>query len=211
MRKFLALAALALPFQAQAHPHVFVDATGGFRFQDGALTGIRVIWQYDAFTTLLLYDQLNLDKDGDGALDAADMAEIVRGETVWEMGYEGDTYLFANGAKQAMSRPQNGAARMVGNAVEVSFDLTLAQPIPAAALGASLKLYDPLYYYAYDIPNPALTENMPATCRAELIPFVADAENAALQEQLLSLSQEELPDDPNVGAKFADELVLQCD
>lgn len=209
--RILAPLLLLLPLQAQAHPHVFVDATGGFRFHDGALTGLRIVWQYDAFTTLLLYDQLDLDKDGDGALDDADMAEIVRGETVWDPGYEGDTYLWIGGAKQALSQPMNGAARMVGDAVEVSFDMALEQPVPVAGLRASLKLYDPFYYYAYDIPGAPLMLDAPGNCRAETVPFVADAQSRELQEQLLQLSQEELPDDPNVGARFADEIVLQCD
>lgn len=211
MRKILFLLLLAIPLRAEAHPHVFVDATGGFRFADGALTGIRIVWQYDAFTTLLLYDQLNLDQDGDGALNDADMAEIVRGETVWEPGYEGDTYLWVNGAKKALSQPKNGAARMVGDAVEVSFDLDLPAPISAKGLGASLKLYDPFYYYAYDIPGAPLMLDAPDGCEAKLIPFVADAQTRELQDQLLQLSQEDIPDDPNVGARFADEVVLRCE
>lgn len=207
MRQLLTLALLALPLRAEAHPHVFVDATGGFRFDaQQRLTGLRITWQYDAFTTLVLYDQLNLDQDGDGALDDSDMAAIVRGETEWEPGYEGDTFLWIGGEKQALSRPQNASARMVGDGVEVSFDLALPAPVDPAGLRASLRLYDPLYYYAYSVVGAASDR-----CRATVIPFVADDQARALQDQLSALSQEQIPDDPQIGARFADEVVLQCD
>ena len=39
---------------------------------------------------------LDLDRDGDGALDDADYAAILRGETEWQDGYVGDVYFEVN-------------------------------------------------------------------------------------------------------------------
>lgn len=124
---------------AVAHPHVFVDATARFVFDEpGRLAGLRITWRYDAFSTLVLYDQLELDRDrdgdGDGKLDARDLERVAVGETDWPPEYEGDTYLWIGGAKVPLAPSMKGVARMVGDRVEVAFDLPLAAPQPAAGL-----------------------------------------------------------------------------
>ncbi|MEI4470608.1 DUF1007 family protein [Frigidibacter sp. MR17.24] len=208
IRATLTSALLLAPLPALAHPHVFADSHAGFAFDaEGRLAGLRISWLYDAFTTLVLYDQLSLDADGDGQLDAGDLARVAEGETDWPPEYEGDTYLWVDGAPRALGRPRNGTARMVGDRVEVSFDLPLADP---ARLGAaSLKLYDPSYYYAYSIKG--LSGELPAGCEARVIPFEPGNADRRIMATLAALSQEEIPDDPEIGARFADEIRLQCD
>ncbi|QUS37078.1 DUF1007 family protein [Falsirhodobacter algicola] len=205
LRLLLPLCLLAGP--AGAHPHVFVDEVAGFRVEGGMLTGLRVLWRYDAFSTLVLYDQLSLDEDGDGLLDADDLARVAAGETEWPEDYEGDTYLFQGGAKVPLGRPEGASARMVGDRVEVSFDLPLAQPVPAAE-GVVLKLYDPLYYYAYTAVG---TDPAPEGCAARIVHFEPDALDRRLQAELARLGTEDMPDDPNIGAHFAEEVHLTCD
>lgn len=196
---------------AGAHPHVFVDASAGFAFDAaGRLTGLRIVWLYDAFTTLTLYDQLGLDADGDGQLDAADLQAIARGETDWPPDYAGDTYLRRGRMPVALGRPEAAAARMVGDRVEIRFDLPLAQPLDPSGEALSLKLYDPGYYYAYAVQILPEAAPLPAACQAMLIPFAPGAADAGLQQALAALSAEEVPDDPEIGARFADEVRLTC-
>ena len=53
----LLLPLLLIHGPALAHPHIFVDAKAGFRFNDaGQVEGFRISWTYDAFTTLFLFD-----------------------------------------------------------------------------------------------------------------------------------------------------------
>lgn len=201
----LLIASAAAP--ALAHPHVFIDATARFVFdRTGQLSGLQIAWRYDAFSTLVLYDQLELDKDGDGKLDAQDLERVAVGETDWPPEYEGDTYLWIGGAKVPLARPVNGIAQMIGDRVEVTFDLPLAKPQPAAGLRASLKIYDPGYYYAYTV-----TGAVADACEASVLPFQSDKADAALLEELSALSLEDMPSNPQIGARFADEIILQCD
>lgn len=206
MRRVLPfVAALAGP--AFAHPHVFVDAKAGFRMDnEGRLTALRITWTYDAFSSLVLFDQLALDPDGDGELDDADRAKIVRGETDWPPEYEGDTYLDLGGATVELGRPEGGVAWMAEDRVSVAFDLPIADPL-AAPDGARLRLYDPVYYYAYDVVGAEVD----GTCSARIDPFVADAATSRLQATLAALSREETPDRDDVGALFADAVILACD
>ena len=70
---------------AKAHPHAFVDARTGFIFgTDEQLEALRVSWTYDEFTTLILFELLNLDKDEDGHFNDVDRAAIIEGDTNWD-------------------------------------------------------------------------------------------------------------------------------
>ena len=199
------LAALAGP--AGAHPHVFVDAGAGFRLDgEGRLAGLRIVWTYDAFTSLVLFDQLGLDEDRDGVLDEADLAAIVAGETDWPPEYDGDVHLDMAGAPVPLGRPENGEAWMEEDRISVAFDLPLASPLETPD-GARLRLYDPFYYYAYSV---SLLEAGAGPCRPVLHPFVPDEATSELRLTLSALSQEEVPEQEEVGALFADEVVLAC-
>lgn len=207
-----ALALLLSATSAQAHPHVFVDAQGAYLFdEDGRLAGLQIYWLYDAFTTLLLHDTLELDPDGDGKLDEADLQRIAIGETDWPPEYEGDTYLWIDGRKQKLSRPFDASAHMIEDRVEVSFTLRLDAPVEMSGRLASLKIYDPAYYYAYAIPGEGRISGPATGCQLRINRFFANEQTQAVQEQLSQLSKEDIPDDPNIGAMFAEEIELQCD
>jgi len=195
-----------------AHPHIFVDAQTGFLFtEEGQLRALRISWTYDAFTTLFLFDVLDLDKDGDGRLDNTDRTAIVVGETDWPTEYNGDIYLELAGQHRALTRPENAMARMEDDRITVAFDLPLAQPADMSENTAILRLYDPVFYYAYTIlsdgPSP---QSLPSTCNAKVIAFEPDAATTALQAQLAALSREESPEQGNVGRLFSDEVSLTC-
>lgn len=202
---------MLLPTAGLSHPHIFVDATAGFGLDaEGRVETLHITWLYDGMTTLNLYVQLGLDEDGDGELDEGDLARIAKGETEWPPEYEGDTYLFRDGEKVSLARPRNASARMIGDRVEVTFDLPLSEPLPFDD-GMVLKLYDPTYFYAYSIEDSPEPAPLAEDCSVAVIPFEPDAAEAAIQRQLAALSAEEIPDDPQIGARFSDEVHLNCE
>lgn len=203
------VAGLFSPNLAEAHPHVFVDAAAGFQFDaEGQLVSLRITWTYDAFTSLTLFEILDLDRDGDGRLDDADKAAIVAGETEWAEDYKGDTYLEMDGSDIRLARPLGGSAWMADDRISVTFDLPLVDPLQTGG-EIVLKLYDPSYFYAYDVV--ALQGTSREDCTARIVPFEADVATAALRQQLAALSREETPTQANVGRLFADEVRLTCD
>ncbi len=213
MRPIACAAALiaGLNGPAQAHPHIFVDAGADFLFDaSGRLEALRITWTYDAFTTLFMFDTLDLDRDGDGRLDDADRAAIVLGETDWPPDYDGDVHLDVADIAHDLARPQNGAAELVEDRIVVRFDLPLTAPLEATGLQATLRLYDPGYYYAYSVSGvPSFPAGSPG-CQATVIPFEPDASAAKAQAELAALSREETPTEPNVGSLFSDEIRLVC-
>lgn len=195
----------------KAHPHVFVDARTGFIFNDdGHLKALRISWTYDEFTTLILFESLNLDTDGDGLFNDADRAAVVGGETNWDPEYKGDIYLEIAGADYPLGRPEAGEVTLESNQVEVSFDLPLSQPVDIQDNPAFLRLYDPFFYYAYTILPMVDALDVPEGCQIRIVPFEPDAAARALQDQLAALSREDTPEQPDVGRLFSDEVHLTC-
>ena len=204
-----AVAVAGLAGSAGAHPHIFVDAKAGFRFDaEGRLAALRITWTYDAFTSLFMLEQLDLDADRDGVLDDADRAAIVAGETDWPEGYDGDVHLDRDARPIAMGRPRDGEAWMADDRVTVVFDLPLAEPLSQPE-GVRLRLYDPNYYYAYTMVELEETAD-PAPCTARLSPYEPDAATQRMQVTLMELGREETPEQADVGAMFADTVTLEC-
>jgi len=197
---------------AHAHPHVFVNAQAGFQIDaEQRLQALRISWRYDAFTTLFLFDALDLDSDSDGQLNDADLATVAAAETDWPADYNGDVNLAVAGKPWQLSQPQNAAANMIDGEIIVSFDLTLVSPADISGQSASLRLYDPAFYYAYSVTVDSDSQNTDGPCEVTAIPFEPDEAEAETLLTLATLSREETPDEPDIGARFADEILLTCD
>lgn len=197
---------------ASAHPHVFVDTKAGFHIDaDGALTGLYISWTYDPFTTLFLFDALDLDRDKDGKLDDADYASILRGETEWADDYVGDIYLEVNETVQPHLKPVNAEADYRDDQITVRFDLPLAAPVRIPDQDVTLRIYDPNYYYAYTVTEIVERAPLPQSCEAAIYGFEPDAATSDLLVALGTLSREETPEQADVGRLFSDEVELSCD
>ncbi len=207
----LLLCVMCLGGPAGAHPHVFVDARTGFIFDaDGQLEALRISWTYDEFTTLILFESLNLDQDGDGQFNDADRAAVIEGETNWDPEYKGDVYLEVAGQDFPLGRPEGAAVTLENNRVEVSFDLPLSQPVMIGDMPAFLRLYDPVFFYAYTILPTVGLGTLPEGCQSQIVPFEPDAVERVLQEKLAALGREEAPTQEIVGRLFSDEVHLTC-
>jgi ABC-type uncharacterized transport system substrate-binding protein len=208
-----ALLALVPAGEPRAHPHVFIDGGADFHFDaEGRLSAIRVTWILDPFVSLFLLEALGLDPEGDGALTREEEARIVADQTTWAEGYEGDSYLWVGGEKAALGGPEDGAASFDGTQLTLHFTRSLAEPaaVPAGAEGAVVKLYDPVFFYAYFATEEPEIVNGPGGCEAAIRPFEPTTELAALQQSLLSIGRDATPEQPDVGRLFADRIVLSC-
>ena len=213
LRRFCSLSfcLMCLGGPAKAHPHVFIDARTGFLFgTEGQLAAIRISWTYDEFTTLILFESLNLDQDGDGQFNDADRAAVIDGETDWDPEYKGDVYLEVAGQDYPLGRPEAAAVTLENNQVEVSFDLPLSQPVRIDDTPVFLRLYDPIFYYSYTILPAIAPDDLPEGCQARIVSFEPNVVESALQEELTALSREETPIQDNVGRLFSDEVRLKC-
>ncbi|MFV0348540.1 MAG: DUF1007 family protein [Halodesulfovibrio sp.] len=54
----------AFPGRGQAHPHVFVDATVDFVFEESGLVGMKVHWTFDSMASSQYLTDLDINGDG---------------------------------------------------------------------------------------------------------------------------------------------------
>ncbi len=213
-----AAAGLALALSAgvaSAHPHVFVDATIGLRFDDeGRLAAIQTVWTYDEFYTLYSIEVLEMDRDGDGNLTEEELLEMAKLHTeapdLEPEDFPSQLFLETGGERTPLALPSRARAWMNDGRLVIYFERALETPADPAA-GMDLKLYDPSYFIAYTITAEPEVEALPENCRARLKSFEADAALAETQARLLDLSAEQTPDDPFVGALFSDEVLVRCE
>ena len=205
------LSVMCLGGVTKAHPHVFVDARTGFIFgSDQQLETIKISWRYDEFTTLVLFETLELDQDQDGQLNDADRVKILEGETNWPQDYKGDIYLEVLGQDYPLGRPEAAAVMLNANQIEVSFDLPLSQPVRVDNSPIFLRLYDPFFYFAYTIVSAKASPDLPEDCEAQIVHFEPTKAERVLQDMLAVLGRDDSPEIENVGRLFSDEVQLTC-
>lgn len=220
MKRFLGILVLALGFglpgSVISHPHVWVTGGAHFGVDDkGRLERLYINWTYDEFASLYLLNYLQADQDGDQVLNEQDKARILADQTTWPDEFPGDSYLFVSGKKMSLGKPVNADTRILETGqVEVTFERVLAEPFRPGgdAPDAVVKVYDPTFYYSYEITEgPFIRGTEGHGCVVKHKPYNAnDPALQALQVELGQLGRDEVPEQQDVGALFADELRLTC-
>lgn len=189
-----------------AHPHVFIETGLKVRVDDrGRATGVEVSWTYDALSSLLWFEDLQLDRDGDGRLTKAELEKLDGFDMNWVRGFPGDVYVRSNGKNVALGQHQPmGVSVEDGLITSVHF-----RPFEAPAAGLEIKAYDPSYYTAYSLSKGV---DVTGPCLAMITPANLDKAYTALEELLYVRPSNELSGDfPAVGESFADRVDITCD
>jgi ABC-type uncharacterized transport system substrate-binding protein len=204
-------AALPLPQAASAHPHVFID--GGVDFvmdASGDLAALRITWIYDPLASLFLLEDLGIASLDDSDLTPDLRARLAAAQTDWIEGYDGDSYLWHDGARVPLSGPADAAARIEDGRVVYTFLRELGAPLRPGA-DTTVEIYDPTYYTAYAVTREPAIEGPSEGCAAEIEPFEPTPLLARLQENLAAIPADGTPEDPQIGARFAEKVHLRCD
>lgn len=202
------LALFAAP--AAAHPHVFVDHRIGFRLDDaGRLAALEIAWRFEPFYSALILAELGLDPAAEP--DAEGLAMVAALQPGWALDFGGEGVLTRDGAPVELGPPQEIGADFEDGALVIRFARALAAPEPVAAARFVAEVYDPAFFVAYAlIGSPALVGPGRASCRTYNNPFNPLGEATDLLTSLFALGPDETPEDPNVGALFADKALLTC-
>ena len=205
------LALLAHPLPAQSHPHVFVDGGVDFVFDEkNLLSTLLITWLYDEFETLYILSSYGMSVDSDGELAEADRQELIRYRNDWPIDFDGSAHLSVDRKNIALEWPENLDAELIDGRLRITFLRKLTNAVDLTISPATLAFYESSYFFDFSVTQPPQLHNAPAQCRAEVVPFVPDAQGDALQVALTKLSREQTPDIENVGALFADQIELRC-
>lgn len=101
-------------------------------------------------------------------------------------------------------------AHVIDGRLEVTFVRHLVTPADLANREVEVAFYESTYFYAFHVTNPPRTIGGQGRCSARVHPFDPDEQTMDLQATLVELGREETPGIANVGALFADRIVLQC-
>jgi ABC-type uncharacterized transport system substrate-binding protein len=209
-RAALDVMALALaPGAVAAHPPVFIEGGVDFLFApQGRIESLRVTWIYDPLNSLFMLEDLGLAPDA-AALEPADRARLAAYQTEWVEGFEGDSYLWHDGARVGLSGPLAADAEIRDGQVTIMFRRDVEAPFRPDATTV-VQVYDPTYYTAYTVTNTPRLEGAPPGCDAEVVPFEPTRELLQLQLQLVEIPVDGDPDG-EPGALFADRVRVACD
>lgn len=209
MIRRLALCCAVWPAALAAHPHIFVD-TGLMLEVDeaGTLTAVEVTWAYDEFYSLLIFEDMGLDPEMDGALTEAELERLEGFDLNWSEGFEGDLYL-SRGEEPIPLGPPEALSTEVKDGVITTRHRRLVSPTaPVAAQGVTVRAYDPSYYTAYEINGGV---KISGNCIASLTPPDLDAAYTQVEELLYAIPADQANDlFPEVGRAFATTVSLDC-
>lgn len=206
----LCLALAASPLAA--HPHIFVNTGLSFVVDaQNRLTHVRVTWEYDELYSLLVTEDMGLDRDYDGILDAADLAALTGFDMQWIEGFNGDLVGAQGGQSLTLSGPSSATAAFEDGKI-ITTHLRAIKGQPALTQPVDFRPYDGTYYTAYDVSLPVNIQGGDA-CDVSL--DAPDIEGA------LSMTRAELsalPEDfdmeaaglGDIGARFATKVTLSC-
>lgn len=196
---------------ASAHPHVFVDGGVNFVIDDqGSLTALEVTWRYDLFETLYVLSKLGISPNSDGSLSDFDHTQLVANETAWPKGFDGAAHLSVAGTPIALSGPKSMQARLDQDRLSLTFVRDLDTSVALIGQHAEVAFYESTYYYAFSVTDKPRSSRTDEACSIEVLPFATSEQLSTLQVTLAALGREETPDTENVGALFADKIVLDC-
>ncbi len=204
--------ALALAGPAAAHPHVFVDGGVDFIFgPDRTLQAVDVTWRFDAFETLYTMSANDISPEADGTLSGPQLDRLASYMSAWPDAFKGSAHLSLDGTALDLDRPRDFATAYIDGRLEVTFtrDLSAPQAIDGAPIEVSF--HEETYYYAFAVTDPPAVHGAAADCAPDVIPYTPSEEDGPLLGLLGALGREETPRIANVGALFADRIVVTCD
>ena len=151
--------ACVMPYCLFCHPHIFIDYTVTFVFNENGLSAIKVLWFFDEMYSCLLLEDYDIDYD-----TTFNDTEI---KTLNENAFShliDDSYfteILVEDRNYSIRRAQQFTAYLEDNRVVYSFSLPCSVAVTTAHTHVLLAMYDKSYYIDF-LPapqDPATYEN----------------------------------------------------
>lgn len=180
-----AMLALSGAPMAWAHPHVWVAVEATVAYQDGNVKGLQQRWTFDDMYTAMAVQ--GLDKNGDGAYDREELAELAKVNIDGIKQFDYFTHAKLADGVLKFGEPTDFWLEYKDNVLTLNFLLPLEQPLAAATPGFSFAVYDPTYFIAFDFAKDKdkpvkLGEGAPAGCALDLDAAASDADSQSLAD-----------------------------
>ena len=208
-RLILSSAMTLLPTMAVPHPHVFVTVDVTLVYENDQPTAVRLEWVYDEFFSLLLTSSLEVDLDGDGILEAADVEKLAQAVTEWPSDYKGDLEVKQAGELMALGAKFDHRMTYADGIVT---EVHSRPVINANDAPLTIRVYDPFYYVAYELAGPVTIEGRD-DCTALITHPDLNRAYSLVDELLYGRPASDVGADeefPEVGIEFAQTINVTC-
>ena len=182
--------------RARAHPHVWITVETEVLYEKGAFTGLRHRWIFDEFYTAMAIE--GLDKNGDGAYDREELAELAKINVEGLKDFTYFTFPQLAGQQLKIGEARDYFLEHKDGILALYFTVPFEQPLLAQQIrppvagqdkGFEFSVYDPTYFIAFDLaktePAVKLSAGAPRECKVKIGVPVGDGGNAAALEQAL--------------------------
>jgi ABC-type uncharacterized transport system substrate-binding protein len=147
----VALATVALPASAGAHPHVFVDAQARMHFDEGGkLVSVENIWKFDA--AFSQYALQGMDANGDGSYTKEELASLAEINVTSLKDFEFFSYLTIGDDRVSLLPPEKYWLEYQGDRLTLFYTLPVEQPQPISQ-HAMLEIFDREYFVEFGFPK----------------------------------------------------------
>jgi ABC-type uncharacterized transport system substrate-binding protein len=159
----LAVVLVALAPGASAHPHVRFAYQIEPVLEGGRLAALRVVWQMDPLTTMLV--SRGIDANRNGSVDPEELDAFARENSRLLAASAYFLQLTQNDRALAFSIAAPLHAQLSDGRMTLSFEVRLDSPAPAEAF--ALRFFDETWYVALTAADPVLVGTAPCTAVAQ--------------------------------------------
>jgi ABC-type uncharacterized transport system substrate-binding protein len=195
---------------ASAHPHVWVTVKSELVYApDGSITGVRHAWTFDDMFSVFATQGLEQKKKGEFTREELAPLAKVNVESLKE--YDFFTYAKANGQKVEFNEPAAGYYLVFDpkdTALTLHFDLPLKTPLKAKDL--SIDIFDRDFFVDFGLAekDPVKLVGAPAQCKLTI--GRPQEMGAAMAQQLSQIGPDQRDSGANLGAEFANKILVKC-
>ena len=175
---------------------------------NGRITALEHTWLFDeVYTGVVTGD---VERDGTGKPTAAGLDKFARASMQNLARFHYLTNAESGGEPLAFGPPRETSARMVGDRLELTFELPLDKPVETARKPFTYSAYDPTYYIEMlhvQKKDAIQLAGAPAGCHYKLIKPKPDPAKV-MEAAALDFTH---GTDNRLGVFFAEKVEIQCD
>lgn len=205
-----ALAALVMPANAMAHPHIFAEARLEIETTaNGRISELRHVWRFDEiFSSSVMLD---FDRNGNYVLDNSELTSISEVVTESLSDFDYYTSLTINGADGEITLPEPIKVAFQDGQLLMFFAVLPKQPLPLNGTIA-VGVFDPTMYAALEFMTDGdmvVTGSAADSCETRIVRPDPDEVIAQNQGSLTEAFFNE-PGGNDLSKLFATRLELDC-
>jgi ABC-type uncharacterized transport system substrate-binding protein len=143
-KPYLALIVFLIPCSLLSHPHVFIDYTVNFVFDQNGLAGIETKWIFDEMYSSMLIQDYDVDKDG--RFSNSEIITTKQDAFSNLENYNYFIYLSINSENFKVESIENFSVDVYDNKVIYSFFIPWVVPATLSYKEIEISMYDETYY-----------------------------------------------------------------